>query len=135
MNYIGKKIVVFDGVCNFCNWAVNFIIKRDKKNIFKFAPSQSKTGKLILEKYQIRDIGKESIILIKNGEILARSEAVFEIFKDIGGGWKYLRVFKIFPMVIMDWGYSAFSRNRYNIFGKRDVCMIPAENLKERFLD
>ena len=130
-----SMIVVFDGVCNFCNWAVNFIINRDKKNVFKFAPSQSNRGKLILEKYQLQDIGKETIIVIKNDEILARSEAVFEIFRGIGGGWKYLRIFKIFPRVIMNWGYSIFSRYRYNIFGKRDVCMIPSENLKEKFLD
>ena len=131
----GTKVVVFDGVCNFCNWAVHFIIKRDKNNNFVFAASQSKSGKLILEKYQIVDIGKESIIVIKNDEILASSDAIFEIFRDIGGGWKYLRIFKIFPSVVLNWGYSIFSRYRYNIFGKRDVCMIPSEKVKDKFLN
>ena len=135
MSSEGTKVVVFDGVCNFCNWAVNFIIKRDKNNKFVFTASQSNSGKLILEKYQIQDIVKESIIVIKNDEILAGSEAIFEIFRGIGGGWKYLRIFKIFPRVVMDWGYSIFSRYRYSMFGKRDVCMIPSEKVKDKFLD
>jgi len=128
-------VVVFDGVCNFCNWAVNFIIKWDKKNIFKFAPSQSIAGKLILEKYQVGDVGKESIILINNDIVYVRSDAVLEIFKYLGYGWRYTKYLKIFPRKLRDWGYSVFAKHRYSLFGKKDRCMIPSDELKERFLN
>ena len=129
-----SKVIIFDGVCNFCNWAVNFIIKRDKKNVFMFTPSQSSAGQELIDRYKLERKGSESIILINNGNILMKSEAVLEIFRYLGGGWKYLRVLKIFPVKFRDWGYTVFAKYRYRIFGKRNVCMVPAENTREKFL-
>ncbi len=129
------KIIVFDGVCNFCNWAVNFIIKRDKSGIFKFTASQSNTGKKILAGFNIEDIGEKSIILIDRDKYLTRSDAVLEILRYLGSGWQFTKYLKIFPRKLRDWGYSVFSRYRYNIFGKRDSCMIPPDDLKGRFLN
>ena len=130
----GSKVVIFDGICNFCNWAVNFIIRRDKGNIFMFAPSQSKAGQEITNKYKLGKSGHETIILISNGDIFVKTEAVLEIFKYLGGGWKCLRVLKIFPRKFRDWGYMIFSKYRYKIFGKRTVCMVPTKELREKFL-
>ena len=129
-----KIIVLFDGVCNFCNWAVNFIIKRDKENIFMFAPSQSRAVQEIINKHKLDRKGYETIILINNEDIFVKSEAVLEIFKYLKGGWKYLRILKIFPRIFRDWGYTVFAKFRYKIFGKRTVCMVPDENIRERFL-
>lgn len=134
MNYKDKRIVIFDGICNFCNWAVNFIIKRDKENIFIFAPSQSRAGKDIIDRHKLKKSGVETIILINDGNIFTKSEAVLEIFKYLGGGCKYFRVLKIFPRKFRDWGYTIFSKYRYRIFGKRIVCMVPTDELKDRFL-
>lgn len=130
-----KIIVLFDGVCNFCNWAVNFIIKRDKENIFMFAPSQSRAVQEIINKHKLDRKGYETIILINNEDIFVKSEAVLEIFKYLKGGWKYLRILKIFPRIFRDWGYTVFAKFRYKIFGKRDTCMIPNEDIKKRFLE
>ena len=134
MNYNGKKIIVFDGVCNYCNWAVNFIIKRDKKKVFMFAPYQSISGIKILAKYQLENIGDDSIILIEDGKYLIKSDAVLEIFKYLGTGWNYTKYLRFFPLKLRDWGYSVFAKNRYSLFGKRDSCMLPSDDVKERFL-
>lgn len=131
----GKKVIVFDGVCNFCNWVVNFIIKRDKKRIFLFVPSQSIPGIKIMGQLKLENIGDDSIILIEDGDYLIRSEAVLEVFKHLGSGWKYTKYLRIFPLKLRDWGYSIFAKHRYSIFGKRDTCMIPSDDIKERFLD
>ncbi|MCK5222138.1 MAG: DUF393 domain-containing protein, partial [Candidatus Aminicenantes bacterium] len=107
---------------------------RDKRNIFIFAPSQSRAGQEIINKHKLDRKGYETIILISNGDIFVKSEAVLEIFRYLRGGWKYLRVLKIFPMKFRDWGYTIFAKFRYKIFGKRTVCMVPDENIRERFL-
>ncbi len=130
----GTKIIIFDGVCNFCNWAVNFIIKRDKGNIFIFAASQSRAGQEIIHKHKLDAKGYETIILTIDGDIFVKSEAVLEIFKYLKGGWKYLRILKIFPRIFRDRGYTVFAKFRYKIFGKRDTCMVPMDELKNRFL-
>lgn len=135
MNSKEKKTIIFDGVCNFCNWAVNFIIKRDKQKIFMFASSQSVSGRSILTKHGIDNIGDDSIILIKGDEYLIRSDAVLEIFKYLGSGWKYTKYLRIFPRKLRDWGYSVFAKHRYSFFGKRDSCMNPSDDVKERFLE
>ncbi len=135
MNSKVKKIIVFDGICNYCNWAVNFIIKRDTEGVFRFAASQSVSGIKIINKYHLEDVGDDSIILIEDGGYLVRSDAVIEILKDLGSGWKHLRYLRVFPQKLRDWGYSVFAKHRYSLFGKRDSCMIPSDDLKERFLD
>ena len=99
-----------------------------------FTPSQSKAGQEIINKYKLGKSGHETIILIRNGDIFVKTEAVLEIFKYLGGGWKYLRVLKIFPRKFRDLGYTIFSKYRYRIFGKQNVCMVPGDELKDRFL-
>ncbi len=135
MNSKEKKIIIFDGVCNFCNWSVNFVIKRDKHKIFMFAPSQGIAGKNLLEKYQLENTCNESIILIFDDSFFVKSEAILEIFKYLGSGWVFMKYLKVFPRKLRDWGYSVFGKHRYSLFGKRDTCMIPSDDVKERFLN
>lgn len=127
-------IIIFDGVCNFCNGAVNFIIKRDSKSIFKFAPMQSEIAQELISRYQIYEVGYDTFLLIKNDRCYLRTNAALEITKDLDGFWFMFRAFKIVPSIIRDYFYRLFARNRYKLFGKRTVCTVPSKEVRDRFL-
>lgn len=129
-----EQIILFDGVCNFCNGSVNFLIRRDPNGIFKYAPLQSKIGQKIISKYNIAE-EIDSIILLKENNIYIKSDAVIEIIKQLSWNWQILLFVKVFPRKIRDVIYDLIANNRYKWFGKRDYCMIPDENLKSRFLE
>lgn len=129
-----KHIILFDGVCNFCDSIVNFIIERDKKNVFQFAPLQEKAGKALLEKYQLDTKNLDSIVLIKNKKAYTKSDAALEIAKDLSGLWKLAVVFKIVPTFLRDKVYDLVAANRYRIFGKKDSCGVPTPELRAKFL-
>nr|WP_299568718.1 DCC1-like thiol-disulfide oxidoreductase family protein [uncultured Shewanella sp.] len=126
---------MFDGVCNLCNGAVNFIIKRDHKDLFVFTPMQSKTAQKLISKHQLEDVGFDSFILIKDNEYLLRSEAALEVTKDLSGFWYLCRIFKILPAGFRDYFYRILAKNRYCLFGKKDACMLPTPAVKNKFLD
>lgn len=128
------KIILFDGVCNFCNFWVNFIIDRDKKNQFRFAALQSEIGKELLTKFDLPEDDFDSFILISQNKILKKSSAAFEIAKDLNGWLKIFSPLKLLPNSFNDFIYDFVVKNRYKIFGKRDVCRIPTEEDKIKFL-
>ena len=128
-----SQIVIFDGICNFCNGAVNFIIKRDSKAVFKFTPTQGKIAQDLLLKHQVPEVGYDSFVLIKNGQSFLRTNAAFEITKDLDGFW-FIGAFKIVPAVVRDYFYRILARNRYTLFGKRAVCMMPKKEVRDSFL-
>ncbi len=128
------KIILFDGVCNFCNFWVNFIIDRDKKNQFRFAALQSQIGKELLTKFDLPENDFDSFILISQNKILKKSSAAFEIAKDLNGWLKIFSPLKLLPNSFNDFIYDLVAKNRYKIFGKRDVCRIPTEEDKIKFL-
>lgn len=128
-----NAIVLFDGVCNFCNSSINFIIKRDKKGYFKFAPLQSEIAqKLVGDKTKPMP---ESVILIEKGKAYDRSSAALLIAKKLNGLWPVLYIFIIVPKPIRDAVYNLIGRNRYKWFGKTEACMIPTPEVRSRFLD
>ena len=128
------QIIIYDGLCNFCNGAVNFIIKRDSKHIFKFAPMQSDIAQDLILKYQIQEVGYDTLILIKNGKCYVRTNAALEITKDLDGFWFILSIFKIIPSSVRDYFYRLFARNRYQLFGKQTTCIVPSKEVRDRFL-
>ena len=128
-------IIIFDGVCNFCHGAVNFIIKRDQKNVFKFAPMQSRVAKKLIEKHDVKDVGFDTFLLIKNDVCYFRTNAAIEITKDLSGFWFLFRAFGLLPRCIRDYFYRLFARNRYRIFGRTDSCMVPTQEAKSKFLE
>jgi len=129
-----KTIIIFDGVCNFCNSSVNFIIKRDPTSKFFFTPIQSNKAQALMKKYQQDSNNCNTLILIKNEKCFLRSEAVLEIVKDLSGYWYLFGVFQIIPLSIRNYCYNFVSKNRYRFFGKKDSCMIPTTELQKRFL-
>jgi predicted DCC family thiol-disulfide oxidoreductase YuxK len=128
-------VLLFDGVCNLCNNVVVFIIKRDHKDKFRFAPLQSEAGQKLLEKHNLPLGDFDSFILISNGKIYKRSAAGLRVFKELGGAWQFVYYsLIIFPSPLRDIIYRLVARTRYRIFGKRDQCMIPDAETAKRFL-
>jgi predicted DCC family thiol-disulfide oxidoreductase YuxK len=128
-----ERIVLFDGVCNFCNGAVNWIIAHDPDAKFKFAPLQSEIGEKMRKKFGIAD-DVDSIVLIESERAYTYSSATLRILKTLGGTWSLAFIGIIVPRPIRDWFYRYFARNRYRWFGKRDACMLPTPDVRERFV-
>ncbi len=118
-----EKILLFDDNCNLCNGFVKFIIARDKRNKFKFTSIQSKTGQSILDKFKINNQNFTSIVLIIDGTYYIKSSAIFRLFKELGGFWKFFNIFTILPGFLTDFVYDIIAKNRYKLFGKRKTCI------------
>lgn len=128
-----QNIILFDGVCNFCNASVQFIIKRDPRATFKFASLQSEIGNKLQQTYNIPE-NEDSLILIENDTFYIKSTAALRISKQLSYAWKLFYLFIIVPKPIRDWCYNLLAKNRYRIFGKTDICMIPNDEERKRFL-
>ncbi|WP_457611580.1 thiol-disulfide oxidoreductase DCC family protein [Lutibacter sp.] len=133
-NFNNKLIILFDGVCNLCNSSVNFIIKHDTKEQFLFASLQSDAAKEILLQFSTKKLALDSIILIQDSNIYEKSSAALQISKHLNGGYKLLYGFIIIPQFIRDWVYDIIAENRYKWFGKKEKCMIPTSEIRNRFL-
>jgi predicted DCC family thiol-disulfide oxidoreductase YuxK len=127
-------IVLFDGVCNFCNASINFVIERDKAGYFQFAPLQSPVGIELLAKHSIDSSETDSVILVENDKAYTHSTAALRIARKLDGIWPMLYAFVIVPKPIRDLAYKLFARNRYRLFGKQDACMMPTPDIRQRFL-
>ncbi|MEX0997601.1 MAG: thiol-disulfide oxidoreductase DCC family protein [Flavobacteriaceae bacterium] len=129
-----KKIILFDGVCNLCNGSVVFIIKRDEKDVFRFAAIQSEEGQELIQKHKIDTSKVDSILLLDGENFYAKSTAALKIAKHLSGGYPLLYGFMILPRFFRNWVYEIIARNRYKWFGKKESCMIPTPELKAKFL-
>jgi predicted DCC family thiol-disulfide oxidoreductase YuxK len=134
MDEPAKNIVLFDGVCNLCNGLVRFILKRDRTGKFKFASLQSEIGQQWLQRFGIAKNEFESFVLIQGDKYYLKSGAALKMLRELGGIWKAFYVFIVVPRPVRDFMYDLIAKSRYKIFGKRDVCMVPTPELKERFL-
>ena len=130
-----NKIILFDGICNLCNNSVLFVIKRDKKDLFRYASLQSEIGQQRVRERGIDTSQVDSIILIEPGvAYFTKSDAALEIAQDLGGLWKLSSVFNWIPKSIRDVVYDFVARNRYKWFGKKEACMVPTPELRAKFL-
>ena len=131
-----QPIIFFDGVCNLCNSAVNFIIDRDKRKQFYFASLQSEQAKSVLKEYG-EEVKKLDTIIYKDSEnrLYTKSSAALRIAKNLNAGWPLLYFFIILPKPLRDAIYDFIAARRYAWFGKRETCRLPDPELKERFLD
>ncbi len=130
-----KPIILFDGVCNLCNNAVQFVIKHDPADKFMFAALQSTTGKALLEKHNLPQQGFDSFVLIQDEKVFLKSTAALKVAKQLSGPIKLLHGFIIVPSFIRNLVYIFIAKNRYKWFGKKDNCMVPTDSLKARFLN
>lgn len=129
-----RHLVIFDGVCNFCNGAVNFIIARDPAGKFAFTPMQSELAQETLRLYGITNVGVDTFLLIKDHQTYIWTNAALEISKDLTGHWYLFNIFRVVPRPIRDWFYRIFARNRYALFGRTTSCMVPNPEVRSRFL-
>jgi len=130
-----KKIILFDGVCNLCDSVVQFVIKHDKKDMFRFVALQSELGQEILKHIGINPTNIDSIILYEPGiAYYYKSQAALEIAKNLGGILHFGTIFRIIPAGIRNQHYDNIAKNRYKWYGKKESCMVPTLELKSKFL-
>ena len=130
-----KKIILFDGLCNLCDATVQFIIKRDSKDVFRFVSLQSDLGRELLQKLPIEFQLIDSVILYESEKVFFyKSQAVFEIVKSIGGIYYCLLIFKLLPNAFANAVYDFIAKNRYRWWGKKESCLVPSKDLQSKFL-
>jgi predicted DCC family thiol-disulfide oxidoreductase YuxK len=131
-----KKIILFDGVCNLCDSAVQRIIKHDSKDVFRFVALQSDLGQKIIKHLGIDTQKTDSIILYQPGfAYYYKSEAVLEIAKDLSGLFYFGTLFSILPTSLNNHIYDYIAKNRYKWYGKKETCLIPTKELQAKFLE
>ncbi|MEN7546599.1 thiol-disulfide oxidoreductase DCC family protein [Rapidithrix thailandica] len=128
------NIILFDGICNFCNDSVNFIIDHDPKKKFKFAALQSEVGRQLLRSLGQDPDKMDSIVLIEKGKVFKKSTAALKVARYLSAPWPLAYGFLIVPVFIRNLVYDWIARNRYKWFGKREQCRMPNEEEKQRFL-
>ena len=122
-------IILFDGVCNFCDASINFIIKQDKKNVFRFAALQSESGQQLLRQFNLPTNTFGSFVLVDNGSIYLKSTAGLRVYNKLPWYWKWTQLGWIAPKFLRDAVYDFIAKNRYKWFGKKDACMIPSPDI------
>jgi predicted DCC family thiol-disulfide oxidoreductase YuxK len=136
-----RAIILYDGICGFCNRTVRFVLKRDSRDCFRFATLQSEFARALLQKHGIRPEQLESIVLVidhnrPNERVQIRSTASITIFRDLGPFWRAMaNVVALLPRALRDWAYDLVARYRYRIFGKYGKCPLPDASVRHKFLD
>jgi len=130
-----RPLVLFDGVCGLCNWWVDFVLRRDRKAVFKFAPLQSVTGQAILSRHGLPTDDLTTIVLVRGARIDRYSTAALEILRRLGGVWSMLYVFVLVPPPVRDMVYEFVAARRFRWFGQLDACPVPAPEEQARFLE
>lgn len=132
---IHHPVLLFDGVCNLCNAAVQWVLKRDRRAVFRFAALQSETGQRLLREANLPPAQLDTVVLADaDGRIFTRSDAALEIVRRLGGGWRLLYGFKIVPRFLRDAMYNWVARNRFRWFGRREECLLPRPEWRARFV-
>ncbi|HVI43334.1 MAG TPA: thiol-disulfide oxidoreductase DCC family protein [Chitinophaga sp.] len=131
---MGEGIILFDGVCNFCNASINFVIRHDRKGYFHFAPLQSAVAAQLGQQYHFSPSALSSVVLVENGKAYTKSGAALHIAKRLPLPWKLAFIFIVVPPFIRDRVYGWIARNRYRWFGKQEACMVPTADVRSRFL-
>ena len=129
-----KPILLFDGVCNFCDGTVNFLIDRDPKKNLLFAALQSQTGQELLQKFSLDTQHFDTAILVYRGRYYKKTSAILRAISWMKFPWNLLQVFVIIPPFLRNFVYDIIAKNRYKWFGKLEYCRMPTADIQERFL-
>lgn len=131
---VDVPVIFFDGICNFCNALVRFVIRRDRAARFRFAALQSVTAKHLLGESGGDDLHFDSVVLVEGGQTYRNSTAALRIARGLRFPWPALYALMAIPAPLRDWVYRLVARNRYRWFGRSGQCMVPTPELRERFL-
>lgn len=132
--------MLYDGVCGLCDWGVQFILKRDHHDRFRFVALQSDTAATILRRHGLSAAEMSTFYIVDHletdGEVaLDRGRAILRVLRRLGGFWAFLGALgRIVPRVLLDAGYRLVSRNRYRVFGKLDACRLPTPAERAKFV-
>ncbi|MFN0014934.1 MAG: thiol-disulfide oxidoreductase DCC family protein [Saprospiraceae bacterium] len=129
-----SPILLFDGVCNLCNTSVQWVLKRDRRGLFRFAALQSEAGKALLASSGLSSEHYDSAVLLIDGQALTRSDAALGVLRWLGAPWSWLAVLIWLPRGWRDTVYEWVARNRYRWFGRQEKCLLPRPEWKQRFL-
>lgn len=138
---MSSPIILYDGVCGLCNRFVQFVLRRDKKAVFRFASLQSRFAREVLARHGANADNLDTVCVIGNYEeaeefLLSRSEAVAFILRELGAFWGLVGSFlRVIPRVVRDSFYKLVARHRYRIFGRYESCPLPDPATRARFLD
>jgi predicted DCC family thiol-disulfide oxidoreductase YuxK len=139
-NSVSNPIILYDGVCGLCNRLNQFLLKRDAEDRFRFASLQSDFAAKVLKRHDADTQDLDTVYVVRNydesGEsLLARSDAILYLLRELGGIWSVVGRARILPLWFRDRIYNLVARNRYRVFGKSEVCMIPEPRHRHKFLD
>jgi len=129
-----ERIILFDGVCNLCSGWVQFVYQRESQAHFKFVSVQSETGQMLLQWSGLPTDRYETMVYIEHGQAYFKSDAFLQIVSLLKKPWPLINTGKFIPKFMRDWMYDRVARNRYRLFGRRKLCMLPSKPLKQRFL-
>lgn len=127
-------IVLFDGVCQFCNGSVNFLIDHDPAARLRFAALQSEAGQTLLRRFGLRTNDFDTMVLVEGERVSMRSTAALRAFGYLASPWRFLAALQLIPTFLRDAGYALLARNRYRWFGHLDACRVPTPEIRARFL-
>jgi predicted DCC family thiol-disulfide oxidoreductase YuxK len=128
-------LILYDGVCPFCTASVLFVIRRDPRKRFHFAALQSPLGRTLLARYRLPQDEFQTFVLITEDGHATRSTAALKVARELGGPWLLLYGFILVPAPIRDLVYRIVARHRYRWFGKRETCLVPSADIRDRFVD
>jgi predicted DCC family thiol-disulfide oxidoreductase YuxK len=136
----GRHLVLYDGVCGFCNRMNQFVLARDSRAVFDFASLQSASGRRILERFGRNAADLDTFYVVENYQsatpsLLSKSSAALFVLKAIGGAWRWLAATGALPAALLNAGYDFVARRRYRLFGRSETCMLPAPEHRQRFID
>lgn len=129
------SIIVFDGVCNLCTRSVSFIIRHDQQARFRFASIQSAAGQRLCRRFGINPDQFDTVLLIQRDAVRGGSDAALAIATTFGGLWRLVALVRFVPRRVRDWAYGVVSRSRYRWFGRHTTCMVPSDDVRQRFID
>ena len=132
---VDGPIILFDGVCKFCGGAVRFLLTRDRKKRFRFAPLQSAIGDGLRQRFGLPADRLDTMVLIEGGRCHTKSSAALRIARDLSGLWPLLSIFLVVPKAFRDLCYDAFARRRYGWFGRSESYFLPTADIRDRFLE
>jgi predicted DCC family thiol-disulfide oxidoreductase YuxK len=133
-------LVLYDGVCGLCNGLNQFLLKRDANDHFRFASLQSEFATSLLKRYDINAVDLDTVYVVADygqpgQRLLAKSDAILHVLGQLGAAWSFFRAGRVLPKWLRDALYNLVARNRYRVFGKYEVCLMPEERHRRKFLD
>jgi predicted DCC family thiol-disulfide oxidoreductase YuxK len=127
-------VVLFDGVCNMCNGIVRFLLARDRARRLRFASIQSEAGRALLAGHGLDPMAADTFVFVEGGRASVRSDAALAVARHLPAPWRWGVVLRALPRPWRDAAYRYVARHRYGWFGRRDTCMVPTPDVRERFL-